>query len=252
MYRGGGGAYGVAAITGGTAFFTAKGGLGGVTAPSIGWSDASAASKGFDFDTNRNAIYVADAGNKPLSFNSNGLGLQNNGVIEWSSSANDSLGSFDLLLSRAAAGVAGLSGSTTAVGASLRRYGGNAGYVEWGSVSENLTLSTSGTTTDTAANLLPADSYIESVTGRVTTTVATATSWQLGDPTTAGRFTAAQSGGQLTAGATVVGLVQCDVTGAGGPRQTAAAKVRVTTVGTPSAGAIRITSYYRTFVAPTS
>jgi hypothetical protein len=158
----------------------------------------------------------------------------------------------DVQLNRVGVGIFGIYGTSTAVGGAVRRYGNNAGYVEWGSVAENLTLSTGGTTTDTAANLLPADSYIESVTARVTTTVATATSWQLGDATTAGRFTAAQSGAQLTAGATVVGLVHCDVTGAGGPRQTAAAKVRITTVGTPSAGALRITSYYRTFVAPTS
>jgi hypothetical protein len=179
------------------------------------------------------------------------LRLKSTQQIQWSSGDPVAAGG-DVILGRDALGIMSLWGSSSAVLASMRKYGGNAGYVEWGSVSENLTLSTGGTTTDTAANLLPADSYIESVTGRVTTTVATATDWKLGDATTAGRFTAAQSGAQLTAGATIAGLVHCDVTGNGGPRQTAAAKVRVTTTGTPSAGAIRITSYYRTFVAPTS
>lgn len=131
-----------------------------------------------------------------------------------------------------------------------RRYGGNSGYEECGSISENLTLSTSGATTDTAANLLPANAVIKSVTARITTTITTATDWKLGDATTAGRFTAANA--TLTAGTTSVGLVHIDVTGAGGPRQTAAAKLRVTTTGTPGAGAIRITSYYCSYTPATS
>lgn len=119
-----------------------------------------------------------------------------------------------------------------------------------GSSTELLTLSTSGTTTDTSANLLPANSIIEAVVARVTTTITTATNWKLGDPTTAGRFTAADA--VMTANETQVGLVHIDQVGAAGPRQTAAAKVRVTTTGTPGAGAIRITVFYRQFVAPTS
>jgi hypothetical protein len=119
-----------------------------------------------------------------------------------------------------------------------------------GQNSENLTLSTSATTTDTAGNLLPANSIIESVVARVTTTITTATDWKLGDATTAGRFSTANS--TLVAGTTQVGTVQADQTGAPGPRQVAAAKVRVTTTGTPGAGAIRITVFYRQFVPPTS
>ena len=122
-----------------------------------------------------------------------------------------------------------------------------------GSISELLTLSTAGTTTDTTANLLPANSIIEAVVARVTTTITTATSWQLGDPTTAGRFTNANS--TMTAGTTDIGLKHQQgsvATDAAGPVQTTAAKVRVTTVGTPGAGAIRITVFYRQFVAPTS
>ena len=120
----------------------------------------------------------------------------------------------------------------------------------FGSNSELLTLSTSGTTTDTAGLLLPANAIIESVDARVTTTITTATNWELGDATTAGRFSAPSS--SLTAGSTVIGLVHIDQTGAAGPRQTAAAKVRVTTTGTPGAGVIRITVWYRQLVAPTS
>jgi len=122
-----------------------------------------------------------------------------------------------------------------------------------GQATELLTLSTSGTTTDTSANLLPADAIIDAVVARVVVTIGTATNWKLGDATQAGRFTAVQTG--LTAGTTVVGLLHADPTVATanlGPVQTAAAKVRVTTSGTPSSGQIRITVFYRQFVPPGS
>ena len=160
------------------------------------------------------------------------------------------VGSTSTVLVESAGGFLGVRGLTANNSGAIRRFGNNGGYVDWASNTELLTLSTGGTTTDTSANLLPATSYIECVTARITTTIATATDWRLGDATTAGRFTAANS--TLTAGTTTVGLVHCDVTGAGGPRQTAAAPVRVTTTGTPSAGAMRITAFYRQFVAPTS
>ena len=149
------------------------------------------------------------------------------------------------------------SGGTITLGTTSRAVSiaKTANAAEWihGSISELLTLSTAGTTTDTTANLLPANSIIEAVVARVTTTITTATSWQLGDPTTAGRFTNANS--TMTAGTTDIGLKHQQgsiATDATGPVQTAAAKVRVTTVGTPGAGAIRITVFYRQFVAPTS
>ena len=122
-----------------------------------------------------------------------------------------------------------------------------------GYATELLTLSTGGTTTDTVANLLPAGAIIEAVVARVTTTITTATSWQLGDPTTAGRFTAANA--TMAAGTTDIGILHWSgavATLAAGPSQAAAAKVRVTTVGTPGAGVIRITVFYRQFTAPTS
>lgn len=135
-------------------------------------------------------------------------------------------------------------------GTNLIKYSANGAQWIQGQASELLTLSTSGTTTDTSANLLPANSIIEAVVARITTTITTATDWKLGDPTTAGRFTAANA--TMTAGTTDVGTVHVDQTGAAGPRQTAAAKVRVTTTGTPGAGAIRITVFYRQFIPPSS
>jgi hypothetical protein len=127
----------------------------------------------------------------------------------------------------------------------------NTGQWIHGQASENLTLSTVGTTTDTSANLLPANSIIEAVVARVTVTITVATNWKLGDSTQAARFTGVQSG--LTSGTTVVGLNQADPTVATanlGPVQSSAAPVRVTTTGTPGAGAIRITVFYRQFVPP--
>lgn len=120
-------------------------------------------------------------------------------------------------------------------------------------ISESLTLSTSGTTTDTAADLLPANALILSVMGRVTTTITTATSWQIGDPTTAGRFTAANA--TMTANTTDTGRVHATTGVASattGLWQGAAAKVRITTVGTPGAGVVRLTTTYILLTPPTS
>jgi hypothetical protein len=211
-----------------------------------------AAQSGLSTRTSPDRVQIRVGGNEIASFLTSGgdrMDLGSDGALSWSNSTTPG-GGADITLVRDAANT--LAQKVGNVDQITRRYGMNLGYWERGAISELLTLSTGGTTTDTAANLLPANAIIEAVTARVVVTVATATSWQLGDATTAGRFTAAQSGGQLTAGATVVGLVHIDVAGAGGPRQTAAAKLRVTTVGTPSAGQLRITTYYRSFVPATS
>jgi hypothetical protein len=195
---------------------------------------------------------------RSMEFNSASASVGNDVVLGWDSNAKStSSAAVDTALSR------GGSGGIVAVGTGAA--GSTAGEIQatthtvvtanggqWilGSASELLTLSTSGATTDTSANLLPANAIIESVVARITTTITTATNWKLGDATIAGRFTAAN--GTLTAGTTDIGLVHIDQTGTSGPRQTAAAKVRVTTTGTPGAGAVRITVFYRQFVAPTS
>lgn len=122
-----------------------------------------------------------------------------------------------------------------------------------GAVHELITLNTAGTTTDSTNNLLPANSLILSVVARVTTTITTATNWSLGDATTSARFAAANT--NLTAGTTSVGMQQMQgsvAADAAGPVQTTAAKLRITTSGTPGAGAIRVTVYYISFTPPTS
>lgn len=128
----------------------------------------------------------------------------------------------------------------------------NGASVIHGSVSELITLSTSGTTTDSSANLLPANSIIKAVVARITTTITTATDWKLGDAATAARFTSANA--TLTSGTSDVGLNHMKggvASDAAGPTQAAAAKVRITTTGTPGAGAIRVTVFYETYTAPT-
>lgn len=134
-----------------------------------------------------------------------------------------------------------------------RTHDGFGGYWERGYITELITLSTSGRTTDSSANLLPADSIIEAVTARVTTAITTATQWRLGDATNSDRFCDYQSG--VSAGSTVVGLNHLDEATASpsvGVVNTTAAKLRITTNANPGAGAIRVVVYYRKFVAPTS
>jgi hypothetical protein len=121
-----------------------------------------------------------------------------------------------------------------------------------GMLAENITLNTGGTTTDSTIDL-PANSIILSVTGRITTTITTATDWKLGDATVNDRFSDANA--TLTANTTTVGINQwkADRTTAGqGAFQQSTAKVRITTTGTPGAGVIRITIHYVTLSAPTS
>ena len=120
-----------------------------------------------------------------------------------------------------------------------------------GSVTEEITLSTVALTTDSVANLLPADAVIESVTAYVTTTITNATNWSVGDATTAARFISAET--TLVAGTSIVGLLHVDQTGAAGPKQDSAAKIRITCTGSqPDAGAVRITVQYRQHTGPTS
>jgi len=119
--------------------------------------------------------------------------------------------------------------------------------------SELITLATGAATTDSTGNLLHANSIIDAVVCRVTTTITTAVTWQISDPTTAGRFSATSA--VMTAGATIVGLAHMFgvvTTTAAGPTQAADAKLRLTMNASPGAGVVRCTVFGRTFVAPTT
>lgn len=114
------------------------------------------------------------------------------------------------------------------------------------------TLSTVATTTNTGLNCLPANSIIDAVVARVTTTITAAcTGWELGDGTIPARFSANDT--TLTANETQIGFLQADQTGTSGPRQVTAAPVQITCAGgNPGAGAVRVEVFYHTWVAPTS
>lgn len=218
---------------------------GAVGAPSITF--ASQTGMGL-FRLGGNTMQYVVGGSAYIGFQTSGLSLNANGMVSWSNNGATPDAGQDLFIGRDAANTFFQKNGNAD---QLRRsYAANGGYWERGSASELLTLSTGGATTDTSANLLPANAIIEAVVARVTTTITTATDWKLGDATIAGRFSAANA--TLVAGTTQVGLVHVDLTGTSGPRQTAAAKVRVTTTGTPGAGAIRIVVFYRKFIPPTS
>lgn len=123
-----------------------------------------------------------------------------------------------------------------------------------GSTTEEITLSNAATTTDSVADLLPVNSIILAVVARVTVTItALATVWKIGDPTTANRFTSNDA--TLTAGETQVGLNHWHggvASDAAGPTQQVADKIRITTDAIPGAGKVRVTVFYRQYIAPTS
>lgn len=164
-------------------------------------------------------------------------------------------GAFTTLSASGAATVGGtlaVTGNVTQSANETRQTANGAQYIE-GQISEEITLSTGGTTTDSAADLLPANAIIQHIVARVTATIATATDWKLGDSAQAARFHAVTT--DLVLGTTKVAKEHLQPIVASndlGPIQGAAAKLRVTTTGTPSAGKIRITVFYKQAVVPTS
>ncbi len=121
---------------------------------------------------------------------------------------------------------------------------------------ELLTLATGTTTTDTTAKLEPANGLLLGVSGVVNTTITgSCTGWELGDATTAGRFTANDT--TLTAGEKKIGTVQMTTGVAnattGFVEGGTATSIRVTCAGgNPSAGKIDISSWGLIVVAPNS
>jgi hypothetical protein len=189
------------------------------------------------------------------SSSGNGVMVRSDGGFKFApTTANPIAAAPDAGIYRDAAETVLVAGATATARGCVKSNGdANGAYVIQCSATELLTLSTGAATTDTTANLLPADAIIDSVVTRVTTTITTAVSFSVGDPTTAARFSADAAG--LTAGSTRVGLDHMSgavTTLAAGPTQAAAAKVRITLNATPGGGVIRITVFYRQFVAPTS
>jgi len=130
--------------------------------------------------------------------------------------------------------------------------GANGGKWTAGIASEALTLDTGNPSTDTTANLLPANSIIDAVTYRITTTITTSVSFTIGDASTVDRFCTTQS--VMTAGTTGLCFRQHHALFSGDTASTqdAAAKIRVILNANPGAGVIRLQVHYRTFTPPTS
>ena len=116
--------------------------------------------------------------------------------------------------------------------------------------SEEITTLAAAAYTDTAMSL-PALAVIGSVTGRVLTTVPTASTFAVGSPTVTTRFV---SGVSTTAGTTFVGLSHFDQSGAGGPVQQATAHLRITPDATPATatGQVKLVVFWTQFSAPPS
>jgi hypothetical protein len=176
-----------------------------------------------------------------------GLILASNGKLVWTSGVVTGTQDTFLVRDGAANTIAQLNGNNDQ---KSRIYGPNGAFMERGAATELLTIAAAATT-DTTANLLPANAVIDSVVVRVVTVIPTAATFTVGDATTAARFA---TGISTAANTTAVGLTHSDQTGAAGPKQTSAAKVRITPNATPgtATGQVRITVFYTAFTAPTS
>lgn len=145
-----------------------------------------------------------------------------------------------------------VSGTTLTASTSSVVTGANGEVWTRGQTTELMTIAAAATSTS-VADLLPANSIIEAVLIRVTTIIPTATTFTVGDGTTAARF---GTGIAVAAGTTNIGIIQHNTanSNAAGPVQTAAAKIVITPDQTPAAntGRVRVTVFYRTFTAPTA
>lgn len=198
-----------------------------------------------------------DADNNEFSLtNSVGLLFRDTMIVRW---ANGSYyNTAHTGLSTPASGVLRITDGSTGFGSARAAAVGvetsNGAISNIRTVSESITLSTSGLTTDSTADLLPANSIILAVTARVTMAITTTTDWALGDAMTSNRFSAPNT--TLAAGTTVVGVRHQQgsvTTDATGPVQTSAGKLRITCTGpNPGAGAVRVTVTYLELTPPTS
>lgn len=119
---------------------------------------------------------------------------------------------------------------------------------------EEITLSTSGTTTDSSNNLIAANCILLGCTIIIRTTISGGgvTSVQVGESTTANRFTTL---GTLTAPTTAVGVNQLQggiTTDATGPVNFTARKLRLTANATPTQGKVFAIVHFIPLSPPTS
>lgn len=191
-----------------------------------------------------------------------GLLLTTNSRL-WISSENNNFSGLNngVSLMYDSPGIAKLADATTGftglVGASFGAKTTNGALANVQTISESITLAAAATT-DSTADLCPANSIILSVTWRITTSIAgvDSTTLSVGDPTIAARF---GTGTVFTAGTTGIGITQmsgASVLATTGPTQGTAAKLRLTLSGgadnVPSGGVVRVTVTYLSLTPPTS
>lgn len=121
------------------------------------------------------------------------------------------------------------------------------GLVYWEADSGSVTLGTGATTTTLCSSCIPVNALVLGVVARVETTITgTCSGWELGDGTTAGRFTANNTG--LTAGT----VSAADIQTTSGVASTTTGMLNITSAksiistcatGDPSAGALRVKAF---------
>ena len=181
------------------------------------------------------------------------LNIFGGGVIKFYGST-----SYDLGLSRGATAKSLVVGNGTAgnatgsIGAAAYSVVGANGALQTnGYTTEALTLSTGGTTTATSATLAPASSRILAITGRVVTTITTATNYSVAPTGAAAWVLAGTTTSTLTGLAAGSTFTLVPASGAS-YTQESAATLTVTTNAPPGAGAIRFVVFYDSFTPPTS
>lgn len=119
---------------------------------------------------------------------------------------------------------------------------------------ELMTIAAAASSDSANTSLLPTNSLIRAVVGRVTVVIPTAATFSVGDSAQAARFA---SGIAVAATTTFVGFLHQNPAVASdnlGPRQTANAAVRITPNATPGAatGRVAIQVIAETFIPPTA
>jgi hypothetical protein len=226
-------------------------GRGSVTVPAIGPRDSTNCGTYYSGSAGIFDAYYSCNGTTYLYSGSTGLGLKSN-VWLWWSAGQPGASAGDLFLKRGAANV--LLQENANVAQASRLSAGYSGYLESGSISEEITLSLIAVTTDSTANLLPANALIDFVTFRVTADITGGTATiSLGDDDgNATRFVNAAA--EIHSGDTGVGIIQWNPTNADavGPVQAAASKIRITANAQPTGGKVRVQVFYRTAGLPSS
>lgn len=137
----------------------------------------------------------------------------------------------------------GSQGSFIGVGGAGTQAVGSSHYEPcWFYKYEDITLSTSGTTTDSTSGLLPGNATIVAVYGEVRTTITTAANYSIGITGTGTKFASAST--NITAGTFSLAQNQWDgaiSTSATGPTVGASdTTARITTNANPGAGVVRL------------